>query len=146
MLTACCPASALAEDGDASAAEAVIGTAELATEKTCVLLRNIDRTDVIDDYNILFYMRGSDIYHVRLPNRCAGLRIADSFMYSTSLSVLCELDVIRPLRHFGGRFTPTGACGLGRFRPIMKDEIDMLKNKEVEVDPERGMPEVEELE
>jgi hypothetical protein len=116
-----------------------------AADKNCVMLRNIDRTDVVDDYNILFYMRGPDIYHVRLPHRCPGLRMADSFMYSTSLNVLCDLDIIRPLRNFGGSFRPSGACGLGRFTPITKEEVALLKNKDVEVEPERAEADVETL-
>jgi hypothetical protein len=114
-------------------------------EKKCVLLRSIDRTDVIDDYNILFYMRGPDIYHVHMPYRCPGLRSADSFMYRTSLNVLCDLDVIRPLRNFGGGFTPGAACGMGRFVPITKEEIAILKNRDIKIEPARGEPEVEDL-
>jgi hypothetical protein len=116
---------------------------ESIEEKTCVLLRSIDRTDVIDDYNILFYMRGPDIYHVRLPFRCPGLRAADSFMYSTSLNVLCDLDTIRPLRNFGGSFTPGAACGMGRFTLISKEEVALMKNKDVEVEAERGEADIE---
>ncbi len=118
---------------------------DIVVEKTCVMLRSIDRTDVIDDYNILFYMRGPDIYHVRLPNRCPGLRIADSFMYSTSLNVLCDLDIIRPLRNFGGGFRPGVGCGMGRFRLITKEEVAILKNKDIEVEAERGEADVEAL-
>jgi hypothetical protein len=121
------------------------GFSDAVSEKTCVPLRSIDRTDVIDDYNILFYMRGPDIYHVRLPHRCPGLRIADSFMYSTSLTVLCDLDIIRPLRNIGGGFSPGVGCGMGRFIPITKEEVALLKNRDVAIEAGRADAEVESL-
>jgi len=148
LLTTGFPAFAAEQGGTevVTDTELETGGLEASGEETCVLLRRIDRTDVIDDYNILFYMRGPDIYHVRLPNRCPGLRAADSFMYSTSLNVLCDLDVIRPLRNFGGGFTPGPACGMGRFTPITKEEVKLLKNKDVKVEAERAEPDIEGLE
>ena len=68
-----------------------------------------------------FICAARDIYHVRLPNRCPGLRIADSFMYSTSLSVLCDLDIIRPLRNFGG--------SLVRVPPVEWADLRRLQKK-----------------
>lgn len=136
----------VASDSGSGAGAAIdTGVSDAVADKTCVPLRSIDRTDVIDDYNIVFYMRGRDIYHVRLPNRCPGLRIADSFMYSTSLSVLCDLDIIRPLRNFGGSFSPGAACGMGRFTPITKEEVAFLKNKDVAIEAERGEADIEPL-
>jgi hypothetical protein len=147
LLTTGFPAFAAENDGIETSTETELETdgSGSSGEKTCVLLRSIDRTDVIDDYNILFYMRGPDIFHVRLPHRCPGLRAADSFMYSTSLNVLCDLDIIRPLRNFGGGFTPGPACGMGRFTPITKEEVKFLKNKDVKVEAERAEPDIEAL-
>ena len=36
----------------------------------CISLTQLDRTDIIDDRNILFYMRGNEIYLNQLPHRC----------------------------------------------------------------------------
>ena len=37
--------------------------AEMFSEpKDCISLTHLDRTDIIDDRNILFYMRGNEIY------------------------------------------------------------------------------------
>jgi len=159
LFAACCAASAtMAGESGARASDSVAadsnekteagldaGLPNTAFDKTCIRLQSIDRTDVIDDYNILFYMRGPDIYHVRLPYRCPGLRIADSFMYSTSLNVLCDLDIIRPLRNFGGGLRPGAGCGMGRFTPIMKEEIALLKNKDIEIEAGRGEADIETL-
>lgn len=39
----------------------------------CVSLRRIDRTEVVDDRNILFHMRGGNVYLNNLPHKCPGL-------------------------------------------------------------------------
>ena len=62
-----------------------------AEAERCVDLRSIDRTDVVDDYNILFYMRNGDVYVNHLPRRCPGLRRERTFSYRTTLSRLCLL-------------------------------------------------------
>lgn len=103
----------------------------------CISLRRIDRTEVIDDHNVLFYMRGGTIYRNQLPHRCPGLRHEKTFMYRTSLSQLCDLDVITVLYNHGFGFTPGSSCGLGRFHPITKDEIKALKRAPRDIKPEK---------
>ncbi len=52
--------------------------AEVFSEpKDCISLTQLDRTDIIDDRNILFYMRGKEVYLNQLPHRCPGLRMSD---------------------------------------------------------------------
>ncbi|MDH3512997.1 MAG: hypothetical protein OER85_19325, partial [Gammaproteobacteria bacterium] len=97
------------------------------TAKRCIPLRSISTTKVVDDYNILFYMRGNDIYRNQLPHRCPGLRNERAFMYRTSLSQLCDLDIITVLNDYGFGFTPGPSCGLGRFYPITKEEAKALQ-------------------
>jgi hypothetical protein len=116
-----------------------------AAGESCVYLRDIRRTDIVDDRNVIFHMRGSGIYLNRLPNRCPGLKIADSFMYSTSLTALCNVDIIRPLRQQAGGFRPGPGCGLGRFEPITEEEIALLKNKDIEIDGDAVTAEIEDL-
>ena len=88
--------------------------------KRCISLARIDRTHVLDDYNILFYMRGKKVYINKLPHKCHGLRRADSFMYKTSLSQLCDLDIITALDNIGFGFSRGASCGLGTFYPITR--------------------------
>lgn len=96
----------------------------------CIRLNQLDNTEIIDDRNILFYMRGDQAYLNTLPNRCPGLREERTFMYRTTLSQLCDLDVITVLYNQGFGFTPGASCGLGRFYPITKAEADALKEGE----------------
>lgn len=112
----------------------------------CVQLSRIARTEVIDDQNILFYMRGDEIYRNQLPHRCPGLRHERTFMYRTSLSQLCDVDIITVLYNHGFGFTPGASCGLGRFQPITKDEINALKEAPRDIESEEVAPaEPEEL-
>ena len=98
-----------------------------ASAERCVSLHRISKTDVVDDYTILFYMRGGDIYVNRLPHRCPGLRRDRAFMYRTSMSQLCDLDIITVLDDFGPGYIPGPSCGLGRFYPITEEEAKALK-------------------
>lgn len=103
---------------------------ELDDEKAerCILINRIDKTAVIDDRNILFYMRGKDVYLNQLPRRCGGLGAERTFMYQTSLSQLCDLDTITVLSARAGGFMPGASCGLGKFQPITEEDADALRN------------------
>ena len=109
----------------------------------CVSLIRIRRTDIVDDNNILFYMNDGLIYQNQLPNRCPGLRINDSFSYRTSLTRLCNVDVITVLRNSAGGLTRGVSCGLGMFQPITEDEVVVLKAGTVEVDEDAVEAELE---
>jgi hypothetical protein len=39
-------------------------------------------------------------------------------MYRTSLSQLCNVDIITVLQNVGFGFLPGASCGLGMFRPV----------------------------
>ena len=125
-------------------ADPVIDTVE------CISLSRLDRTDVIDDRNVLFYMRGDKIYLNQLPRRCSGLRMADRFSYRPTVNRLCSIDSIRPLRDSGpGGLGMSGgiSCKLGLFKSITEEEILVLKEEDVP-DPEvEGEPaEIEAIE
>ena len=76
---------------------------ELDVEESarCVNSRTIKRTSVIDDRNIVFYMRGSRIYINVLPRECRGLSHQRRFSYTTVTRSLCNSDSIRILRETG---------------------------------------------
>ncbi len=95
----------------------------------CISLMRIARTHVLDDSNILFYMRGKKVYINRLPRRCPGLRRADSFMYKSTLSQLCSLDIITTLDNIGFGFSRGASCGLGKFYPIDIERAKELRGQ-----------------
>lgn len=116
----------------AGAAEPEVGGLEelLLDGEHCVSLMRIQRTDVLDDRSILFYMKGGQIYLNRLPHRCPGLRWERAFMYRTSLSKLCDLDIITVLDNLGFGYSPGVSCGLGMFFPISEGTAKALKAAE----------------
>lgn len=102
-----------------------------ATEK-CISLTRLRRTDIVDDRNVLFYMRGGEIYLNQLPNRCSGLRSADRFSYRPTVNRLCNIDTITPLQDAGpGGLGLRGgvSCPLGNFQSITEDEVMVLTEK-----------------
>jgi hypothetical protein len=84
----------------------------------CVTLSNIRSSKVHDDYTIDFKMNGGKTYRNTLPNRCSGLGFQEAFSYKTSLSQLCNVDIITVLYSTGGQLDRGASCGLGKFQPI----------------------------
>jgi hypothetical protein len=85
----------------------------------CLLLQNIRETKVVDDATIDFYTRGGEVYRNRLPGKCPQLGFERAFSYQTSITQLCNVDIITvilttsPLQR-------GASCGLGKFTPIEK--------------------------
>lgn len=88
-----------------------------AGEERCIPINQIQRTEVVDDQNVLFYMRDKQVYNNHLPQRCTGLAMAKAFKYATAQSQLCNVDIISPLGHTTGEVVPGASCGLGMFVP-----------------------------
>lgn len=85
----------------------------------CVTITSIRSSDIVDEYTIDFKV-GTDTYRNRLPNRCIGLKSADSFTYETSQSRLCNVDIIYTLENYGASYQRGAGCGLGQFQKIEK--------------------------
>lgn len=98
-------------------------------KEDCIQLTQIRDTKVIDDQNILVYAGPNRVYKNHLPHKCNGLRNADSYMYKTSLSQLCSLDVITILNRYGSAFSQGPSCGLGKFELIDRKTADELLKK-----------------
>ena len=96
--------------------------------RTCLPLNTIDNLDIIDEQHIAFQMRNDDYYLNELPHTCPTLNHNRAIMYSTPLSSLCSLDIITVLDSIGGGFQFMGYCGLGKFRPATKEEIQLMKD------------------
>lgn len=95
----------------------------------CVPLTRIDRTEVLDEQNILFYMRGGGIFRNWLPRRCPGLNDRDAFSYRTTLGKLCDSDTITVIDPTGIGTIQGASCRLGGFYPTTELEADALKNE-----------------
>ena len=99
----------------------VVGEAE-----SCISIPRIRTSRVRDDRTIDFEMSGGKVYRNTLPGRCPRLGFEESFTYETSLSRLCNTDIIYPLESIGGRLQRGAGCGLGDFVPVeyVKDDAE----------------------
>lgn len=100
------------------------------TPEECINVRQIKKTEIIDDQNIVFYMSGGKIYRNHLPRKCFGLKRRESFSYKIRTSRLCGIDSIRVVDQFGGGIEQGPSCGLGKFFPISEAEVAFLMGDE----------------
>jgi hypothetical protein len=80
-------------------------------KSVCLRADEVDHTKVLNDHQILFYMRGKQVWLNTLAGRCATLPIQDGFAWSSFFPKYCSnVETIRVLR--------TGeVCKLGEFTP-----------------------------
>lgn len=123
-------AEALAQERKDEAGDESLAADLFGESRNCVNVRRISRTDVLDDRSILFYMYGSEIYLNKLPHRCSGLRMADAFSYDVRTSQLCDIDMIRVVRTFGGGLSPGIGCPLGKFQQVSEEQVMFLRGIE----------------
>lgn len=91
---------------------------DMSESKKCLSLRSIDKIKILDEKNILFYVRGKKLYRNTLPRKCNGLRTDSIISYSVSMGQLCRLDMIRVQDRFGGSLISGASCSLGVFEQI----------------------------
>jgi hypothetical protein len=111
----------------------------------CIQSTRIDRTEVIDDRTVVFYMRGRRIYVNHLDRACPGLDRGNPFSYRTTNSRLCNIDTITVLERSAFGLIPGFSCGLGEFEPADEEVIALLKGEEEEAEITVVPVEVEEL-
>ncbi|WP_262690730.1 hypothetical protein [Kordiimonas aestuarii] len=85
--------------------------------KSCVPLRFLRDSTIIDDQTIFFKSVGKRAYINRMSHKCPRLASEERFMYSTSISSLCRMEIITVLDGFGRQW---GSCGLGEFEEMEK--------------------------
>jgi hypothetical protein len=80
-------------------------------KSVCLKADQVDHTKVLNDHQILFYMRGKQVWLNTLAGRCATLPIQDGFAWSSFFPEYCSnVETIRVIR--------TGeVCKLGEFTP-----------------------------
>jgi len=83
----------------------------------CVQIPTIRQTLVRDDKTIDFVMRDGRWFRNTLPNRCPQLGFERAFSYQTSITQLCNVDIITVIVQGAGS-RQGASCGLGKFTPI----------------------------
>ena len=92
------------------------------SNNVCLTTYQIDRTKIVDDSTIIFYMHNGKAWVNTLPYKCSGLKNANGFSYSTQTDSLCSgLEMIK--------LVDSGTtCGLGNFEPFMPPQSGPLSN------------------
>ncbi len=91
-----------------------------ARQGDCITISHIQRTEVIDDQTVLFYMTGGQIRKMTLAFRCPTLAFYKSFSYRTFTTRLCaRVDEI--VARSGSH------CPIGNIQPISKADAAALK-------------------
>ena len=122
----------IAAAGWTAGAVAASSVPERGSSRDCLSLNRIERSEILDNQHIAFKMIDGKYYINVLPVACPSLHRNSALMYQTSLSRLCDLDIITVLDSLGGGYEPRGSCGLGEFNESTQDEVkelrDTLKN------------------
>jgi hypothetical protein len=105
----------------------------------CVSSRPIRKTEVLDDQNIIFYMRGTAIYLNHLPKPCKKLAQSGRFLYRTTVARICKSDMITILRDTGLGLSTGRSCKLGTFWGITKEDVEKIKAPR-EIEPKSVPP------
>jgi len=99
----------------APAADRVPEATPTGPAESCIPIVGIRESLVRSDSVIDFVMRGSRVYRVTLSG-CPGLGFERRFSYATSLSRLCQQDVITVLST--APMQRGASCGLAPFQPV----------------------------
>ena len=97
--------------------------------RKCINAGVIRHTKVLDDANILFYVRGKSIYHNILPKQCRGLSREGRFSYRRTTSSLCSRDTIQILYASGAGLREGRSCRLGNFHKISEEDIPFISER-----------------
>jgi len=91
------------------------------TRQYCLSLPQIRNTEIVDASRILFFTVDGTAYLNELPQPCVSLNPHRSFRYKTSLSRLCNTDIITVFQA-GPPVLEFGSCGLGQFERLQKKD------------------------
>lgn len=91
----------------------------------CLRLSMVRDSDPLDDYAILFEVRGGGVYLNELDGRCGGLERERRFSYTTPQAQICKGDIITVTDTFG---TFRGSCALGAFEQLSEINVDVASN------------------
>lgn len=91
---------------------------ETGAPANCIPISQIRESRVRNDQVIDFRTGPNKWYRNTLPNSCPSLGFEERFLYKTSLSQLCSVDIITVLHTAGGSLTRGASCGLGKFQPV----------------------------
>jgi len=101
------------------------------TAQACIYQPNIEHTRILDDRNILFYMRDRVVYQNTLMDQCYSLHAHNRFTYGEARGHrLCMHNLITvvedPAEVLRGAVSRANLCKLGAFVPVDAEVADDL--------------------
>jgi hypothetical protein len=108
--------AAIASPGTARDRNEIPAATPIGKAESCIPLRSIRESLVRSDRIIDFRMLGNKTYRLTLPQGCPGLNFERRFSYATSLSQLCQQDIITVLQQ--APMMRGASCGLAEFQPV----------------------------
>ena len=128
-------AAARAADSDAPISPALDDLLNRASEdapdaKRCIRQASIEDADVLNGNIIVFTDDRKRIFINQMRVKCSDLRPGAKVVYtSRGDGQLCQLDSIAVLLPGPGGLNTGPSCMLGRFEPITRDQLDVLKER-----------------
>jgi hypothetical protein len=102
--------------------------------ETCVSLKLVEQTLILDDRNIVYRMRGGKLYLNTLPSVCGGLFDQGNYMFQGHNPYrICRGDTFQVFRVLTG-------CKLGYFDPISEDQFNQMKRERTAARAKAGKP------
>lgn len=111
--------SATAQSPADQAEKALQNYTRTGERQTCIPLRQIRNTQILDNARILFFTLDGSVYLNELPQPCVSLNPHRAFKYETTLPRLCNTDIITVFQP-GPPAMELGSCGLGQFERLKK--------------------------
>jgi len=108
-------ATAIAHNDGDRAEEKLAGYEKTGDSVNCLRLSMVRDSAPLNDYQILFEVRGGAMFLNDLNGRCTGLERERRFSYTTPQAQICEGDIISVTDNFG---TFRGSCSLGEFQAL----------------------------
>jgi hypothetical protein len=86
--------------------------------ETCIPINVIATTRIRSDSIIDFIAHDKRAWRVTLSSPCPTLKSENKFAYETSLSHLCNTDIITVLHDYASGIQRGASCGLSPFVPV----------------------------
>ncbi len=96
----------------------------------CLPSSGIERSEPLNDRNIVFYFRNKGVWLAQLRGRCPGMTSNSHLAFEKDTTRLCEWDSVRVVYEDGiGSFRLGPVCNLPKFEPVTPEQVEMLRQQ-----------------
>jgi hypothetical protein len=99
---------------------------DYGTTETCIPVRSIRDTQILDDRHVVFRLPGQKLYLVEFKHRCMQMRPESTLVMEPRGSRLCRMDSLRASNSFStGSMGPP--CSIPGFVQVTEEQVSLLK-------------------